>query len=300
MKALSIKEAKNIDMISYLESLNHFPTKQRGNDYWFLSPLRQEKTPSFKVDRKLNIWYDHGIGKGGNLLDFGILYCGCSVSELLSKLWHFSTFDFSFHPQPLAGEKKEEPAARIVVLDTRPISNFALRKYLHDRQIAEEIAQRFCVEIDFSLNEKKFFAIGFKNNSGGYEIRNEFFKASSSPKDFTFIDNGSNHVSVFEGFFSFLSLLSVNQNPDSALTNFLVLNSLSFFEKAKAQLEIHDRVNLFLDRDDAGNTQTKQAILLSSKYVDRSDFYEGLKDLNEWLVDQERRQNQTQKLGRHL
>ncbi len=300
MEKLSIRQAKEIDMISFLESLNHFPTKQRGNDYWYLSPIRQEKTPSFKVDRKLNLWYDHGIGKGGNLIDFGVLYFGCSVSELLSKLGHFSTHNFSFHPQPLGGEKKEESLARIVVLDERPISNIALRKYLHDRHIPEQIANRFCVEIHFSLNENKFFAIGFKNDSGGYEIRNEFFKASSSPKDFTFIDNGSNQVSIFEGFFSFLSFLAIDKNQEPALTNFLVLNSLSFFEKAKVKSETHDRINLFLDRDHAGIKQTRHAISLSNKYVDRSDFYKDHKDLNEWLIHHERRQNRTQKLGRHL
>ena len=58
----------------------------KGNDYWYLSPLRNEKSPSFKVNRTKNLWYDHGIGKGGTLVDFGILYYRCSVKEFLAKL----------------------------------------------------------------------------------------------------------------------------------------------------------------------------------------------------------------------
>ena len=74
----SYKEAKQIDLVEYLSGLGFKPAKIRGNNYWYLSPLRDEKTPSFKIDRKINCWYDHGIGKGGNLVDFGMVYFNCS------------------------------------------------------------------------------------------------------------------------------------------------------------------------------------------------------------------------------
>jgi len=61
MKKLMSAEAKQIDMVDYLSALGHRPQKVRNSDYWYLSPL---------VNRSLNIWYDHGIGKGGNLIDF--------------------------------------------------------------------------------------------------------------------------------------------------------------------------------------------------------------------------------------
>src|SRR5690606_16241833 len=83
---LSIGEVKEIDMVSYLARLGYEPAKIRNVDYWYLSPLRDEKTPSFKINRKLNRWYDHGIGKGGNLIDFAILYSDCTVGEFLQKI----------------------------------------------------------------------------------------------------------------------------------------------------------------------------------------------------------------------
>ena len=64
MKKLTSAEAKQINMLDYLTALGHHPEKIRNKDYWYLSPLREEKTPSFKVNRSLNAWYDHGIGKG--------------------------------------------------------------------------------------------------------------------------------------------------------------------------------------------------------------------------------------------
>jgi len=47
---LTVSEAKEMDMVRFLSDLGHEPSKIRNNDYWYLSPLRDEKTPSFKVN----------------------------------------------------------------------------------------------------------------------------------------------------------------------------------------------------------------------------------------------------------
>jgi DNA primase len=203
---LSIDEAKQIDIVDYLEKLGHHPQKIRNNDYWYLSPLRDETQPSFKVNRKLNAWFDHGIGKGGNLIDFGILYHDCSVAELLKELHDI----FSFHEptltvqQPLANTQKLSEALepKIKVIAAKPLTHPSLCRYLDDRKIPLELAKRYCQEVEFELYDKQYFAIGFQNKSGGFELRNEHFKGSSSPKDFTLIkQNNSGHIAVFEGFF---------------------------------------------------------------------------------------------------
>jgi DNA primase len=84
-KIRSLKEFKEIDLVEYLSSLGFKPRKVRNEDFWYLSPLREEKEASFKVNRKLNVWYDHGIGKGGNLIDFALLYHHCTLYEFLQK-----------------------------------------------------------------------------------------------------------------------------------------------------------------------------------------------------------------------
>src|SRR4051812_44197306 len=94
---VSLVDAKQIDMVDYLCSIGHTPTKIRNFDYWYLSPLGKEETASFKINRKLNCWYDHGIGNGGNLIDFAILYYNCTISEFLRQV----KGNFSFQ-QPLS------------------------------------------------------------------------------------------------------------------------------------------------------------------------------------------------------
>jgi DNA primase len=83
MEKLTCIGAKQIDLVDYLASLGHQPQKVNNQDYWYLSPLRDEKTASFKVNRKLNVWYDHATGKGGNVIDLGTEYFKCSVADLL-------------------------------------------------------------------------------------------------------------------------------------------------------------------------------------------------------------------------
>jgi DNA primase len=294
MEKFNCKIANQIDLVDYLETLGCEPSKIKNQDYWYLSPLRNENTPSFKVNRKLKVWYDHGLGKGGNVVDFGIEYFRCTVSEFLQLLNGnniSSAISLSIKNDNqqssnlgLANEKKDIVPDKIVIIDVRTLENKALLDYLDKRNIQLEIAKQHCKEVDFSLNARKHTAIGFQNNAGGYELRSEKFKGSSSPKDITFIDSQAKSVVVFEGFFDYLSYKMMNQKLVNLQTNFLILNSLSFFNKSLQLMEKHERVDLYLDRDTAGLKFTNEALQRdSTKYTDQSFLYQQKKDLNEWL-----------------
>ncbi len=280
-KLYSIEQIKEMDLVGYLSKLGFSPAKIRNVDYWYLSPLRDERTPSFKVNTKLNRWYDHGLGKGGNLIDFGILYHNCTVAEFLQKI----DTVFSFHKPVLQQTKQTVAESKITILQDFIISSFALIKYLEQRKIPVAIAWQYCREVRYGLNDKIYYGIGFKNDAGGYEIRNPYFKSSSSPKGITTFNNRAKEVSVFEGFTDFLSFLTMSQNQPKEDTDFLILNSVSFFEKARPFLEAHEVIKLYLDRDATGQNYSQYALSLSKKYKDESKLYEGHKDLNEWLVN---------------
>ncbi|HEY1872118.1 MAG TPA: CHC2 zinc finger domain-containing protein, partial [Chitinophagaceae bacterium] len=99
---LSVKEVKNTDIVDYLSTLGFKPSKVSRNDYWYISPFRDEKTPSFKVNRNLNRWYDFGDGKGGNLVDFGVQFHQCTVADFLRKMK--SSFSFQQQSNPAKKE----------------------------------------------------------------------------------------------------------------------------------------------------------------------------------------------------
>lgn len=100
--------------------------------------------------------------------------------------------------------------------------------------------------------------------------------------------------------FSFLSFHTFHQISSTNLTNFLVLNSLSFFEKSRHTTEQHQQINLYLDRGNAGLKHLQNALNHSKKYIDKSDLYQGHKDLNDYLIKQRHQQKHLWKIGRHF
>lgn len=285
----SVEEVKNVDMVDYLSSLGYKAAKISRDNYWYLSPLRDETTPSFKVNRNINRWYDFGEGKGGNIIDFGILFHKCTVSVLLKKM----NSSFSFQQQSIHLKQEDDEAKKIKIINEHEITSLVLIRYLHTRRIPMDVASKFCKEIDYELYGKKYYALGFKNNAGGYELRNEKFKASSSPKDVTLIKNNAAKISVFEGFFNFLSYQAIHQKQEQPATDFLILNSTSFFEKSLALMQSYETAHLYLDCDTTGQKCIQKALAIDKKkFIDERNLYRNYKDLNDWIIHIGQPQNQ--------
>ena len=66
--------------------------------------------------------------------------------------------------------------------------------------------------------------------------------------------------------------------------DFMILNSVSMFHKARPFMENHDTIRLYLDRDATGQNFSKKALFIREKYRDESEQYKNYKDLNDWLV----------------
>ena len=61
--------------------------KYEHNGYgMYLSPLREERTPSFKVDYVQNLWYDFGLGEGGTLRTLVMRLERCDSREAIRRL----------------------------------------------------------------------------------------------------------------------------------------------------------------------------------------------------------------------
>ena len=282
---MTTSEAKKISIISYFDNLNINYKKQNNQDFWYLSPLHAEKTPSFKVDSSKNLWYDHAQGVGGNILDLVMILNNCDVSGALKILDGTDSSTFSFSPvESLPAFAKEENG--FVVVSVKTLSNPALLNYLESRKINFEIANKFSAEIYFKKinNDKNLFAISFKNDIGGYETRNALFKGNIGGKAITTIKGkGNNKVAVFEGFMDFLSMLT-RYNTTEITDDVIVLNSLSMIDGVIEKLEKYDEVKYFLDNDNAGKEAT-QKLLERVGGKDFSYLYMGFKDANEWLME---------------
>ncbi|GGW28725.1 toprim domain-containing protein [Arenibacter certesii] len=278
---ISCERARDYPIGKALAKLGHFPTKESEKEAWFLSPFRSETQASFKVSKKLNRWYDHGEGKGGNVIDLICLLNGTSVKETLAWLQK-DQISFSFQQQPLVAHRNEND---IHIRYARPITHFALISYLHGRKISVSTAIQLCQEVHYIFRGREYFAIGLRNNSGGWELRNKYYKNSNSPKDITHIINGKNRLIVTEGMFDMLSLMERERNLLEE-NDILILNSLGFIDKTFNTFTTYKSVALYLDNDRAGKKVVNRMMEQNSKCEDRSNLYEDFKDVNAWWTDQ--------------
>lgn len=284
-EVFSLSRLRELDLVYLLEMLGHDEVSRKKNDtdYWYLSPLRNERTASFHVNRVANEWYDFGLMAGGNPLDFLLRYYGCSLSELLDRM----NVSFSPHQVYLHGRELHEGRAgddaKLVVKEVRPLYAYPLKNYLHERSIPIAVADSFCKEVAYEINGRSYYGIGFGNDAGGWEIRNKNFKQSSAPKDITCLGPGAATAHVFEGFMDFLSYVALHPYEDPHTVDFVVLNGAGLFDRALPFLAQHSRVHLWLDRDVTGLAYTKYALSLGNRFKDESGFYEKFKDLNGWL-----------------
>ena len=280
IQKLTCEKARNISIVKTLENLGHFPKKKSKKEAWFLSPFRSETQASFKVSIKLNRWYDHGAGKGGNLIDLLIQLKGFSISEVLTFL-NNDIDSFSFHQQAIFSNLPvEEKTYEIIKI--KSLENKILLSYLKSRKINELIAKKYCHEVYYKIKNKTYFAIAFKNDSEGIEIRNKYFKGALGTKDNTWIENGSKTLSVFEGFIDFLSYLTLKEMPKRK-ENYLILNSISLIEKALPKLKEYNNIFTYLDNDNAGIAGTKIFKNLFKNSIDCSFVYNKYNDLNGYL-----------------
>jgi|AntRauMFilla1563_2_1112583.scaffolds.fasta_scaffold19014_3 5S rRNA maturation endonuclease (ribonuclease M5) len=278
-KGLSCERARAFPIERALAKLGHFPTRTNEKEAWFLSPIRSETQASFKVSKKLNRWYDHGEGIGGNVIDLVCLIKNVTVKKALKIIGQDEHF-FSFQQQPFL-EKEREHA--ITILYAKPIKHLGLRKYVHERSISLTTASRFCKEVHYLFKGRNYFAIGLKNDSDGWELRNKYYKNSSSPKDSTHIKNGNTKLIITEGMFDLLSIVEYQKNLESNY-DFLVLNSTAFIQKAMKILEGYSSVELYLDNDTNGKRTAKKLMACSKSCKDKSKHYSGFKDMNECLI----------------
>lgn len=278
---MNIQEAKNIRLIDFLAGLGHTPIKQNGNSVWYKSPFRMEKEASFKVDIHKNLWYDFGLGKGGDIITLAQeIYRTHDISHVLQCIDHKRVC-----LKPVAIPcliEKPRPAFQDVKV--RALTNRVLLTYLEERCIDVETAKNVCKEVYFKQNGKSYFAVAFPNISGGYEIRNRYFKACMAPKAISHIVHESTNgvCYIFEGFIDYLSFKP--SFPSLENGDCIVLNSVSNLQKAFPYLSKYGTIYCCLDNDNSGKSAVQ---ILKEKYTSRihdlSYKYSPHKDLNEYL-----------------
>lgn len=79
---------ESIDILDYVSQYTDFTEK--NGEFWALSPLKEENTPSFSIRREEQRFYDFSSGVGGNVLTFVRFFEKCGYQEAIKKLQKYA------------------------------------------------------------------------------------------------------------------------------------------------------------------------------------------------------------------
>ena len=284
LNAKDLKEQASV--VELLSRLGYEPVKKFGKEHMYRSMLREgDNDPSFSVDDKIGAWYDHGTGKGGNIIDLGIaLWPGLDFKEVVEKIQVASNMAFPVRRDPrprLPVKARNYLIEQVKVIGTHP----AVTSYLQGRGVFDA-ARKHLSEVYYHVKnergeKKQFFAAGWKNEAGSWEVRNRYFKGCLGSKAISVIPGDPKSVAVFEGFMNFLSW--AKEHP-GASQSVIVLNTLSLIREGISKATQFSSIDLYLDRDTAGLYATKDFVKALPYASDRSGLYEKFNDYNDKLV----------------
>jgi len=286
LTAKELKERGSI--VELLSRLGYQPVPKRGRERMYVSMLRKDDTvPSFSVNEELGVWFDHGTGKGGNIIDFGLAYWKhLGFSDVVRKLQE--TCQIEPGPTTISRPVKQTKVPAHIVEQVKPLGTHpAITTYLKTRGIFEP-AKNCLREVYYYLEDdggvrKHFFAAGWQNESSGWEVRNKFFKGCVGRKDITFIRGHEKKVALFEGFIDYLSWRCENPVADHSV---IVLNTINMLTKSVEKAKAYSSIDIFFDRDKQGFLATREFLKSLPYATDRSKAYEGFNDYNDKIKAQ--------------
>ena len=302
MASYTDQEKKTLQSISIVEIMAHMGKNLYNKKGLYYSPFRDESTPSFHIDVATNRWYDFGTSEGGGLFEFVCRIAGITRGEVYDWLASFrSMIPESEYKAVIEKAKKVKPSRIIVDSTSHDFTRRKLVEYAQSRAVTKEILERYCEEVLYHIDvypQRQYFAIGFKNNDGGYVLRSSLTKKCTSSAMTTLDPEGNlttkvagDKVLVFEGFMDFLSWIS-SVKQETPQYDCCILNSVSNIEKALPWITAHKNIAAFMDNDESGRN-TLQKIIENVPdeagkvcVYDMAKLYEGYNDLNEKLSDE--------------
>jgi hypothetical protein len=272
-----LEQAKQVDCNEILRESGYEPKRSSGGKNFYTSPWRKDADPSLCVFSS-NGWKDFGSGENGDSIDLYERIYGVDTSEAIKSMvdGEYEVFEQK--------EVSKEPG--VVIETTKDLTSPTLLAYFKSRKINTDIAKMYCKELHVRFPSSDYpgrihHVIGFPNDRGGWEIRNEYLKVGSSPKYYSTIKGGYSECVVFEGFFDLLTLLTWRKT-EVLNKDIFVYNSTSFFDISIPVLKGYSLNYLFLDNDAAGVGVAKG---LNDNFIwcnGLSGKYSGYNDLNEW------------------
>ena len=237
-----------------------------GKEHFF--GFLEQRTGSIAVDDRSNVWYDHAAGLGGDIFRAVQVFENKTFVESVEQL------SGALPVKNIVQKRLSAESTKIIVEKVSEISHDALVNYIRGRGIDLEDIKPFAKEVYWQNKGKRYFAIGFPNESGGWVLRSSIFKGNILGGGISIQILGTPaSIKIFEGWFDFLSYLKLSGETDFKA---IILNSTAnlSFRLMLDTLKERQRVELYLDNDATGERHTNSFMKIAQLH--RYCLQEGL------------------------
>ena len=206
---------KSIDIVDFLSQ--YVDLEERNGEYWCLSPLKPENTPSFSVRRETGKFFDFASGVGGSAITFLKCYYHISTSEAIKKLEEYAGVNgVEFKPQhklaattiykAFTPQKNREKPIKKIVLPDDYMERYEIRDdklaVWRNEGIADSSLKRFDVRYD-SFTDRLVYPIrdieGQIVNVGGRTLDPEW--KEKKLRKYTYIQGWGGGMNVVYGLY---------------------------------------------------------------------------------------------------
>ncbi len=262
VKQEAVRIKRDFSILDYFQSLvsagylKYEGVQCKEHFFGFLS----QRTGSIAVDDKTNLWYDHATGKGGDIIEAVQVFEDKNFFQSVERL------SGSLPVRSIISRKKSETTPKIVVEKVSDISHDALVNYIRGRGLDPREISQFAKEVHWRNKGKRYFAVGFPNESGGWVLRSSIFKGNILGGGISIKILGKPIIiKIFEGWFDFLSYLKLSGSTDFKA---IILNSTANLSLNLMLDVLRERkaVELYLDNDSTGETYTNNFIKVAQLY----------------------------------
>lgn len=290
---MNIEMAKAIPVVKILEKFELNPIKEMDSHAVYHSPFNKLGNANFHVDKEENTWIDHDLNITGNAYDL--------VGRILTHQGFINTDDDIFRwlrvtlldpSLPKLRDLVKNKKSKWKLISHEQLKKIALKRYLLRRGISVKLAKRFVkqVYVGQKCSFDKLWAIGLKNEDGGFEFQNSFIKSRVAPRTVTVIRahiEDPPGVMIFKDFIDFLSYLTAKQGH--LQHNIIVLHSIACVDHAIRYIRNHGYKVVFTWMPNTPSGKRAQERLAAFFAVEpglvhkpKNDLYKGYTDLNSW------------------
>lgn len=297
-----ISRIKSMPITDFLSSLGVEPASRIGQQYFYHSPFREENTPSFCVHPNKNVWYDHGDPdrKGGDIIDLAMQVLKIDMPTAIQML-----DQVSLNPKvnsALQQEKAQAPVKKkaaskttLQIIRVEEFQSTILNGYLRSRGIKTELLTQsiqtmtHLKQVIYKVEgrDKEYFALGWKNSAGDFELRSKKFQSFiGKTKTYTYLKGRIPGIAIFESFIDYFSALTHFGKPSLGY-DILILNSTRLVKQTLELVLAQPEIHWFGDNDSAGLKALAyyKKECQGIKITNQAYLYQGFKDFNDKLTN---------------